>query len=122
MTSDLELFQLRAPGRFSCHEGTFVWLRPWHDTQYKGRSLSARRMGYSFPIRMTVPGTGGWAPDPGMFYLEHDPAWGHWPTHDSKLRVLQLFLSMQLGPHFYVLRPAHLLLGFKEPYERCSDF
>ena len=122
ITSDVELFQLRSPGRFFCNEGTCVWLRPWHDTRYKGRDLSAHRMGYVFPICMSGHDDGGWTPDPGMFYLEHDLAWGQWPSHDSKLRVLQLLLSIQLGPNYQVLRPKHLLLGFKEPYERCRDF
>ena len=79
-------------------------------------------MGYTFPISTNGHDDGGWTPDPGMFYVEHNLAWGQWPSHSCKLRVLQILLSVQLGPAYQVLPPKHILLGLKEPYERCKDF
>ena len=97
MIPDIELYNLRSPRRLSCAEGIFVWLRPWHNIHYRGRDLSDHCMGYTFPIYTRYRLDGGWAPDPGIFFLEHNPAWGAWPSHESKLNVLQLLLSTQLG-------------------------
>ena len=119
---DHALFLLRHPGRYTCHDGVFVWLRPWHSVSRLKRDAVYKRMGYVFPVRRIGTHVGGWEPDPGVFFLTHKLNLGPWPVHDSTVAIWQLLLSMQLEEGMCVLHPTHGMLSLLAPYQHHRDF
>ena len=69
--SDCELFRLRRPHEYRCHDGTFLWLRPWHMVSYDDYLPDNGLCGYVFFVLVTGLRRGGWEPDIGAFFLEH---------------------------------------------------
>ena len=118
--SDCELFWLRLPHGYRCHDGVFLWLRPWHMTTYDGYLPKNGLCGYAFHVLVTGLRRGGWEPDVGAFFLEHPPHLGEWPVHHSKQVIWQLLLSVALGPAFCVCRPSYVTVSHAPPYHECA--
>ena len=118
--SDCELFRLRRPHEYCCHDGTFLWLRPWHMVLYDDCPSECGSHGYVFLILVTGLRRGGWEPDIGAFFLEHPPHCGQWPVHYSKSMTWQLLLSTALGPAFCVCRESYATVRHAPPFHRAD--
>ena len=118
--SDCELFRLRKPHEYYCHDGAFLWLRPWHMTTYDGYLPKDGLSGYAFHVLVTGLRRSGWEPDVGAFFLEHPPHCGEWPVHYSKLATWQLLLSVALGPAFCVCQASYVTVSYAPPFHESA--